>query len=199
MAAPVQEGQLYKKIRYDVNGDGNDEIVALSAYKIDSDGYYGQLIVTDLDGQHLFEGPRPEKRNDPCAFGHFFYGEADIQAVVEDEDDNGTHTSLIGGMPVSDLRPTPFRVWRWNDGMFIPEFVNTLVEWPSESNCYVWKEKDFEYAGDRWISKFYYNKDGELMVTVMDTTCEERVLLGEAKAIVTENGIGLKEWVKLPQ
>lgn len=199
MATQVQEGQLYKTIRYDVNSDGVDEIVALSAYKVEGNEYLGQLIVTDLDGQHLFEGPRPDKGTDPLAFGHFYYGNADIQAIIADEDDNGAHISLIGAMPVSDLRPTPFRVWRWNDGMFIPEFVNTLLEWPAESNCYVWKEKDFEYAEDRWISKFYYNNSGELMATVTDTTCEERVLLGEAKVTVTENGIGLKDWVQLPK
>ena len=199
MVTQIQEGQLYNTIRYDVNGDGVDEIVALSAYNIDGDNYLGQLIVTDLEGQHLFEAPRPEKAQDPCAFGHYFYGDADIQAVVMDEDENGAHISLIGGMPYSDLRPTPFRVWRWNDGMFIPEFINTLIEWPSESNCYVWKERHYEYADDRWISKFYYNKDGELMATVTDTTCEERVLIGEAKVIVTENGFGLKEWVQLPK
>ncbi|MDO5297574.1 MAG: hypothetical protein Q4F00_13275 [bacterium] len=199
MAPKVQEGQLYKTIRYDVNSDGVDEIVALSAYKVEGDEYLGQLIVTDLDGQHLFEGPRPEKSSDAFAFGHFHYGDADIQAIIADEDDSGSHISLIGATPVSDLRPTPFRVWRWNDGMFIPEFVNTLIERPAESNCYVWEAKDFEYADDRWISKFYYNKDGELMATVIDTTCEERVLLGEAKVVITENGIGLKDWVQLPK
>ncbi|MBQ7567771.1 hypothetical protein IJT17_03100 [bacterium] len=199
MAHQVKENQLYKTIRYDLNGDGADEVIALSAYKVRPDSYLGQLIVTDLNGQHLYEGLRPAEDNSPFAFGHFVYGDSDIQAVVEDTDDEGSHISLIGALAISDLRPTPFRVWRWRDELFVPEFVNTLVEWPAESNCYVWKEKDFEYAADRWISKFFYGPDGVLMAKIIDTTSEDRVLIGEGKVVVTENGFGVSEWVKLPQ
>lgn len=194
----VKEGDLYKFLHFDVNDDGIEEIIALSAYNVKDGGYMGQLLVSNPKGEVIFAGPRPEKAKDPCAFGHFIYGNADLQAVVIDEDDEGRHVSLIGAMPISDLRPTPFRVWRWTQGMFVPEFINTLVEWPADSNCYVWQDNNFEYATDRWISKFWYNDQGELMGRIVDTTSSDRVLIGEAKLVVTENGFGINEWKQLP-
>ena len=196
----MNEGQLYTTIHYDIDHDGAEEVVALSAYKIEGGSYLGQLVVTDLNNQLIFEGPRPDSIQDACAFGHFDYGDADIEAIVEDIDDDGSDVvSLIGALPVSDLRPTPFRVWRWRAEGFTPEFVNTLVEAPADSNYYVWQERDYEYTTDRWISKFWYDDDGELIGRIIDTTGEDRVLVGEAKLVVTENGFGVCDWVKLPQ
>ena len=196
----VKDGQIYKQICFDLNADGNKEIVALRAYNVSDNGdYLGQLVVLNAAGQSIFEGPRPAEIRDPFSFGHYPMGDIDLQAVVSDYDPSGAdHIDAIGAMPVTDLRPTPFRVWRWYENKFVPKFCKTLIEEPLNSNYYVWKERDFDYATDRWISKFYYNENGELMGKVIDTTSEERVLIGTAKIIPTETGYGIAEWIELP-
>ncbi len=195
----MKEGQLYTQFIYDINRDGVDEVIALRAYNIQGEEHLGQLIVTTMGGSVIWEGPRPSEGNDPVAFGHFHYGNTSLQAIVVSTDETGNeHTDLIVALPVSDLRPTPFRIWRWMGDKFVPKFERTLIEEPADSNYYVWNDRNYEYDQDRWIAKFWYDDDGELLGQIIDTTTPGSIFSGKAKLIPTETGYGIAEWLELP-
>lgn len=187
------EGTLYYKQYADLNGNGQLFTVGLRAYNADETGYFGQLVVVDSNGSVIWEGPQAEHSGDDAAFGVWHYGTGSIQ-IVADIDGDG-RMELVSAVPVSDLRPPAFRVWRWNGEGFDFVFSKCLVERGEGSGNFVWTDAPYEYDKDSWIGALNGQNLLELTATVSDTH-EEAVRCGEAQLMATESGFMVTNWVK---
>jgi hypothetical protein len=105
---PTANDQVYESVEVDLNGDGISEKIQLRSYGLDGDSvYYGQLEVTDLDGNVLWKGPRPEQPFDDYAFGGWHIGLSGLD-IVGDLNSDGT-VELLSATPISDVRPPTYR------------------------------------------------------------------------------------------
>lgn len=146
----VKVGQIYRSYKADLNTDGRMERVELRVFAKKEGGWFGTLLVKDSRGSVLWKGPEEAKTSNRLVFGSWDYGSC-IPEVIGDIDGDGK-IELVSPEPQSDVRPTTFRVLRWESRKFSYCFSKCLLEKPENSGSYPWQTSD-EYMG-RWISRF---------------------------------------------
>lgn len=106
-------GQTTQTVKVDLYGDKRTETLSLVCYRNEDVGYFSQLVVNDSVGREIWRSPKADPRKGgPWAFGRWEYGTSDIQ-IAGDIDQDG-HCEVVSPAPITDVRPTPFRVYRWN-------------------------------------------------------------------------------------
>ncbi len=126
-----------QKIAVDLNGDGKKEFVVLKPYNV-GDSSRAQLLVLDSTGKILWTGPRIKDpySNSPWSF----LGEFDLGDIswVDDYDGDGK-VELCATYQKSDVRPTQFRLFRWNGKGFVYEKSAMLVPAPQKPATFEWR------------------------------------------------------------
>jgi len=195
------EGDVYNTWKTDLNKDGKDEKIVLKAYGVDPENYtwFGQLIVYNSSGQKIWAGPKSQDMfsPDPLVFGCWDYGYS-LPEVAGDIDGDGT-VEMVAPLPISDVRYTPFKLFKWTGKEFSCIYENkTLCEYPAGSGKYPWGNRE-GYEG-RWISEFMsFNKDGTCNVKIVDFSAESSGGVGEAVVAPHKGGFHISSWIKSPQ
>lgn len=193
------EGHIYESVAVDLNGDHKPDKVGLMAYRVDDNGYWGQLRVWDSSGQVLWQGPKtnqnyPQAQGDETLFfGAWPHGVCGLEAVGDLDGDG--KVELISTQPQSDVRPTTFRIFRWNGKAFAYVEPRQLFETPLGSGNFVWS-KPTRWNGSTavsWVSSFDFKAKG----WVVDiTTSGGGLKMGKAKLVPTRSGFQVQSWVE---
>lgn len=147
LCLPLTADEIERVVRYDLDGDGVPETIGLRAYDgryYESDIVLKQLVVFDQEGREIWSGPKGEWK-DPLVFGGP-YDSLDVHAVgiVDGE------ITLIGDHQRSDVRPTVFRLFRWDGQAFVPVGEGALIP---DGERFVWVDSDESVMRDSWIDE----------------------------------------------
>ena len=190
-----QTGRTYQARSVDLNGDGKMEKVVLVAYGIDHEmqSYFGRLKVLDSGGKVLWAAPAAAHADEPFAFGSWPYGGSDLEWVGDIDGDG--RVELLSPLPVSDLRPPTYRLFRWSGTAFVPAGVKMLLQ--EGENLFVWREP-IEWDGMEpitWVSKVE-GEPGAVTVEVTSFIEGGEVLGGQALVQGTKDGMKVRRWVR---
>ena len=147
LSLPLAADEIERAVRYDLDGDGVPETIGLRAYEgryYESDIVLKQLVVFDQEGREMWSGPKGEWR-DPLVFGGP-YDSLGIHAigVIDGE------ITLLGDHQRSDVRPTVFRLFRWDGQAFVPTVEGALVH---RGDRFVWVSADESVMKEYWIDE----------------------------------------------
>lgn len=197
------EGQVYESVSIDLNGDLKPDKVGLRAYRVDDMSYWGQLHVWDSSGKVLWQAPKNNQDyghaqgNETQLFGAWPWGISGLEAIGDLDGDG--NVELVSTLPQSDVRPTTFRIFRWNGKAFTYIEPRQLFEKPLGSGKFVWG-KPSNWNGNTptsWVSSFDYKAKG----WVADITVAQSggaMKFGKAKLGLTSSGFQVDAWMEKP-
>lgn len=139
--SPLGALPLTSEQTIDLDGDGTLERVGLVEFG-EQGVTYGQLTVTDWNGEVLWQAPRN-------AEDFVFLGEFDrglVEAVYRD----GGQVYLLGSYQKSDVRPTRFRLFLWNGSGFDHLRSGSLLPQEQRPGTFGWNE----LGASVWIESF---------------------------------------------
>ena len=178
-------GQLYQSVPVDLNGDGKSEKVGLVAYGHNpSGGFFGRLKVWDSSGKLLWQAPAVQSSDAPFAFGNWEYGSSTIQWAGPKE--------LISAQPVSDVRPTTFKRFRWTGSAYVPVANQFLLKDSEES--FRWT-RPFEWDGVKpltWVVELTQTLEGNLCAYKGGGITQS----GKAQLQSTPAGMTITRWLE---
>ncbi len=176
-------GQVYQSVQVDLNNDGKPEKVGLVAYGHNpSGGFFGRLKVWDSSGKLLWQAPLAKSSDESFAFGMWEYGSSTIQWVGPQE--------LISARPVSDVRPTTFKRFRWTGSAYQPLANQFLLKDSEES--FRWT-KPFDYDGLKqltWVVDFTQTLEGNVCACKTGGMTQS----GRAQLKATPSGMTITRW-----
>lgn len=197
-------GEIYQSFKADLNHDGKSERIELIAYNSNEELYWGQLIVRDNEGKTLWQGPKVRSLSGwelMPIFGGFPFGVSGIH-LVGDIDGDGK-AELVSNKPRSDVRPTDFRVFRWDGSAFVLVRTGELVQTAPSSGVYAWVQSNhpgvvgdqsraswidsLELSGKTLIGKIYLNDP------------YKGLMIGRASLIKDINGYKVESWIQAPK
>ncbi|MCL5773017.1 MAG: hypothetical protein M1536_01360 [Firmicutes bacterium] len=190
--AKMKEGQTYKSFFVDLNKDGHKEKIAVKVYGVSGYEWFAQIVVFDSSGKVIWKGPADKNRANPLVFGNFDYGSA-LPEVVRDMDDDGS-VEMIATTPVSDVRPQPFRLFRWNGKKFVYVFIKTLMEKPAGSGVFVWSKPGPPEGC--WITELREIKEYKNFIAEVFEYKKEKTRGGSAEVASSAAGFKVVKWIK---
>lgn len=188
---PVKEGQTYRTFRVDLNSDGRPEQVVVKAYGVSGSDWFARVLVLDSSGKVIWRGPASKNTADPLVFGNFEYGYA-LPELIQDIDADGK-VEMIAGSPVSDVRPQPFRIFRWTGSKFVYLRTRTLMESSAGSGQFVWSQPGPPQGC--WISELKAGKAGQGILADVFEYVNNRTRGGKAELSATPSGFKVTRWV----
>lgn len=190
--ANMKEGQTYQSFYADLNKDGHLEKIAVRVYGVSEWEWFAQVIVFDSSGKIIWKGPANKNRNNPLVFGSFDYGSA-LPEVVGDMDGDG-RIEMIATTPVSDVRPQPFRLFRWDGTKFVYIFMKTLMEKPAGSGVFVWSKPG--PPDGCWITDLKGVKGYKNFIASIFEFNKEKTRGGSAEVSSSSAGFKVVKWIK---
>ena len=151
------------KLAVDLNGDGRPDTIRLITYKA-NDVTLGQLVVEDAGGKLLWKGPRfsDAYASDPYRFlGEFDRGDLEFAGDL----DGDGRVELVATYQKSDVRPTEFRMFRWNGKRFVFEQRGMLVPQPQKPATFNFSKAD--PARTYWVDEIR-KAGGHYRLKIMD-------------------------------
>jgi len=209
------DGEAYKPQvnKFDLDGDGVEEIITLEQFKKVEAGDYFHLVVKKVkDGKEslLWKSPDYDTSfsSEKGQEYRFFIGDPGIEDVdvIGDIDGDGK-IELVSAEMQSDVSPTSFRVYRWTGKEFKHLFTKYLfAEEPSDPKNFAWgKNREItEATALTWAAGFgKVEKPGVVIINVTyykspapKSMENSTVKGGIARAGASKNGFKLMEWTK---
>lgn len=122
----VKTGQTYRCFEAELNG--KPCTLRVKVVSKDDRGWGGQLQVYDGEKKLLWKGPEtkdPARIDEPLAVGSFL-GFSWPQLAADIDLDG--KTELLISAPQSDVRPTTYKISRWDGKKFVPLRMGQIME-----------------------------------------------------------------------
>lgn len=190
-------GQSYQLQTYDLDRNGKPEKIVLVAYKVNPDegSYWGRLKVLDSAGQVLWAAPTATAVEQPYAFGNWSYGSSGLEWLGDIDGDG--KADLLSPAPVSDVRPTTYRRFRWTGKLFQALSPKMLLAPMGASGNFAWRDP-IEWDGVQpltWVMSLS-GGPSRVVADVMSYRNDGSIWVG--KALGKGNGLGLQvtSWLR---
>ncbi len=158
-------GEIYRTFRVDLDNNGYLENIDVLIYEIKDEGWYARIMVYDRRKNLIWSSPETTRTVNHLVFGSWDWG-ASIPEVIGDIDGD-SKVEMIVPAPVSDVRPVPFRLYRWNGTAFQYLSQRALVASQKSPGIFNWTATP-NYEG-RWIGSFEkINSDGTCLVKIWE-------------------------------
>lgn len=220
LKAPDEEVKPYQLLTIDINNDGKPESVGLVPYNYSTDGYLGQLVFFDENGEPIWKGPRAKYltgqafmkqdprfiMDNPLIFGKAGDLSYDLKFVI-DPDHDGKIIVAAGEVPVG-VQISTFRVMRWTGSEFVCLKKDCrLIEDPMNPDHYVWSDRPLHsynsgYSDGRWVRDLRRtDRPNQLRAIIREVKHpfsgpdrEPRFRRGEALLEPEETGLKMIRW-----
>jgi len=158
-------GDIYRSFKVDLDNNGYLENIDVRIYAIKDEGWYARILVYDRHMNLTWSSPDTSRTVNQMLFGSWDWGTS-IPEVIGDLDGDSKVEMLVPA-PVSDVRPVPFRLYRWNGKAFQYLSQRALVALHSDETRFNWTATP-NYEG-RWIGSFEkINSDGTCLVKIWE-------------------------------
>lgn len=166
----------------------------ISFAKVDGDSNAGtyEVQVRDETGNKLWTSPRTKNLDSPFHFG-YTPGGANELVMAGDLDGSGV-TQLVVKDPQSDVRAPAYRFFRWSGGRFIYERDAVLVESPSGSKRFPFRDKT-NVAEGLWVSNLRPAGRGQA-TAALEQYQGGRMSRGEAIVQGDRRGFRIVRWTQ---
>ena len=193
----VEVNSVLKAFDIDLDGDGSKESIELQVASTDENGHSDQLRVRTADGELIWQSPlyEPGSGFNPKepVFGAWPFGISDI-SVVTDLGDDGV-VDLLARAPQSDVRPTSWRLFRWEENAFVIFGIGRLIETQSGSGQFDFLPQDAD--GTTWVNEL--KLDGKnFLAEIYALQANGDMHVGQAQLALNNDGMKVLKWVKKP-
>lgn len=189
------EGQVYQELSADLNHDQHLERVTLIPFATSEYGdVYMQLTVFNDKDEIIYQSPKVTDCDNVKTFALYNAGECALQ-LLYDLDGDGNF-ELLESLPRSDVRPKPYRIWRWDGDKFVYLMDFTFQTSARDHELFVYDERQWDGVEDiAWLENIAV-RGGELKADVMSW---KSYGMAQGKAVLEPfgyRGLKVKRWEK---
>ncbi|MDO5295387.1 MAG: hypothetical protein Q4F00_01930 [bacterium] len=190
-----QVGKVYQELYGDLDRDGHTERVALIPFQVEQDNTFMQLVVFNDKDQEIWRTPRLTDPENKRTFGQFVYGNFEMQLLCDLDKDG--YMDLIFSTPRSDVRPMPYRVFKWDGDKFVYAFDGALERSKDDKELFLWNTKGWDgIEGVCWLDGIH-EENGQIKSRII--SCEKGYKIKEGEAffkITNKRGFRVTRWTK---
>lgn len=181
----------------DLDDDGIAESIELHVASKDEESRTDQLQVKNAQGDVLWMGPvykqDAEYDNTQPYFGAWPFGISDI-SLVTDLGEDGV-IDLLARAPQSDVRPTTWRLFQWDQRAFESYNIGRFIETKTGSGLFSWESEETD--GNTWINQL--KLDGpNFSAEIYALQKNGELHIGQAQLALDKKGFRLIKWLKKP-
>jgi hypothetical protein len=184
-----QIAALHPSFTGDIDGDGQEEIVALRRFARRELGDFYQLLVLAEDGTILWEGPRIADSDDDLIFGSWDFG-VSLPEILLDVDGDG-RPELLASAPQSDVSPVYYRILHWSHGRFVPRRPQALLL--TGADRLEWSQP--QGAEGTWVSRFIERIGFRRARVELTRFVDGETRMGEAILQMDRRGATVERWI----
>ena len=189
------EGQVYQELSADLNHDQHIERVTLIPFATNEYGEtFMRLTVFNDKNEIIYQTPRLTDYENVKTWALTNAGDYSLQ-LLYDLDGDGK-IELLAGKPRSDVRPKPYRLWRWDGDKFVYLKDFTFQASERDRELFTLQEKHWDGVENvAWLENIAV-RGGELKA---DVAAWKSYGMAQGKVVLEPNGTrGLKvvRWEK---
>ncbi len=196
--APVV-GQIYQELHGDLDRDGHVERVTLIPFQVEQDNTFMQLVVFNDQNKVIWTTPRLTDPENKRTFGQFVYGNCELQMLCDLDKDG--YMDLICSTPRSDVRPMPYRVFKWDGDKFVYAFDGSLERVNYDKELFLWNTKGWNGTSRVCWLDGIHEENGQIKARVLECGPNKQNIFeikeGEAYfKVADKRGFRVTRWTK---
>lgn len=194
-----QVGQVFQELHGDLDRDGHVERVTLIPFQVEQDNTFMQLVVFNDQNKVIWTTPRLTDPENKRTFGQFVYGNCELQMLCDLDKDG--YMDLICSTPRSDVRPMPYRVFKWDGDKFVYAFDGSLERVNYDKELFLWNTKGWNGTSRVCWLDGIHEENGQIKARVLECGPNEQNIFeikeGEAYfKVADKRGFRVTRWTK---